>query len=278
MNESEIRDVFRYHSPSQAAVRLHERIRERMTETAVEVAGAIPPSRERSTYITLMQQAQMMANAAVAIHTPETATGEPEPPGAVRERPDGADPGRRYALPPTEGRVHLATTGQPDYRQKFAWAPPEGAAQVNVTVVPGEIDPRGAQLLWWCMPRHRNLLCLALVRGSEKRRELVFRTDVGVKHGDKQRHVRRPGPRWFRRGRAYRASCRYELGGSVRFRLADLERDELLVAIDAKANVDEWEPAVMVLGLGYPLFDDPAVQARHPIQPGWEWRDLEITN
>ena len=28
----------------------------------------LPPSRERSTFITLMQQAQMMANAAVAIH------------------------------------------------------------------------------------------------------------------------------------------------------------------------------------------------------------------
>ncbi len=68
MREAEIRETFRYHSPGPKAVKLHERIRERMTETAVEIAGAIPPSRERSTFITLMQQAQMMANAAVAIH------------------------------------------------------------------------------------------------------------------------------------------------------------------------------------------------------------------
>ena len=64
----QIRETFRYHSPSQEALTLHERIRERMTETAVEIAGAIPHSRERSSFITLMQQAQMMANAAVAIH------------------------------------------------------------------------------------------------------------------------------------------------------------------------------------------------------------------
>ena len=68
MTESEIRDTFRYHSPNPDRVRTHEQIRERMTATVVEVAGLIPASRERSTFITLMQQAQMMANAAVAIH------------------------------------------------------------------------------------------------------------------------------------------------------------------------------------------------------------------
>ena len=70
MTESEIRETFRYHSLSPEAVAAHERIRETMTETAVGVAAELPPSRERSTFITLMQQAQMMANAAIAIHWP----------------------------------------------------------------------------------------------------------------------------------------------------------------------------------------------------------------
>ena len=74
MTESQIRKTFRYHSPTPAAIAAHEEIRETMTEAAVDVAGRLPPSRERSTFITLMQQAQMMANAAIAIH------GLPGPP------------------------------------------------------------------------------------------------------------------------------------------------------------------------------------------------------
>ena len=69
MTEDEIRNTFQYHSPNPDAVSRHETIRESMTETAVKVAGMIPASRERSLYITLMQQAQMMANAAIAIHS-----------------------------------------------------------------------------------------------------------------------------------------------------------------------------------------------------------------
>ena len=68
MTESAIRDTFRYHSPSPEAVKAHEEIRETMTEAAVGIAAKLPASRERSTFITLMQQAQMMANAAIAIH------------------------------------------------------------------------------------------------------------------------------------------------------------------------------------------------------------------
>ena len=68
MTESEIRDTFRYHSPTPEAVAVHEEIREAITETVVGIAAKLPPSRERSSFITLMQQAQMMANAAVAIH------------------------------------------------------------------------------------------------------------------------------------------------------------------------------------------------------------------
>ena len=74
MTEAEIMNTFRYHSPNLKRAKTHEQIRERMTATVVEVAGLIPASRERSTFITLMQQAQMMANAAVAIHNDETTT------------------------------------------------------------------------------------------------------------------------------------------------------------------------------------------------------------
>ena len=68
MTETKIRDTFRYHAPDDRQRAVFERIRTQMTATAVEVAFLIPNSRERSLFITHMQQAQMMANAAVAIH------------------------------------------------------------------------------------------------------------------------------------------------------------------------------------------------------------------
>ena len=68
MTEKQIRETFRYHSPGPLRVRAHEEIREAIIETVVSVAAILPPSRERSTFITLCQQAQMMANAAIAIH------------------------------------------------------------------------------------------------------------------------------------------------------------------------------------------------------------------
>ena len=68
MTVDEIQETFRYHSPSPEARDVHESIRNIMTAAAVNVAERIPHCRERSVYITLMQQAQMMANAAIAIH------------------------------------------------------------------------------------------------------------------------------------------------------------------------------------------------------------------
>ena len=68
MTEAEIRETFRYHSPSPEAVAAHEMIRTVMTEAVVSIAEHIPMSRERSLFITQCQQAQMMANAAIAIH------------------------------------------------------------------------------------------------------------------------------------------------------------------------------------------------------------------
>ena len=69
MTTKEIKNTFCYHSPNPERVALHEAIRERMTATVVTIAETLPPSRERSMFISLCQQAQMMANAAVAIHS-----------------------------------------------------------------------------------------------------------------------------------------------------------------------------------------------------------------
>ena len=71
MTEDQIRNTFRYHAPNDSKVELFEHIRGCMTDVVVDIAGKIPPSRERSLFITLMQQAQMMANASVAIYMDE---------------------------------------------------------------------------------------------------------------------------------------------------------------------------------------------------------------
>ena len=68
MTEDQIKDTFRYHSPNAAAVNIHEMIRNSMTATTMQIAAYLPPSRERSMFISDMQRAQMMANAAIAIH------------------------------------------------------------------------------------------------------------------------------------------------------------------------------------------------------------------
>ena len=68
MTEAQIRNTFCYHAPKSASVKKFERIREIMTAAAVEIGEITPASRERSTFLTLMQQAQMMGNASIAIH------------------------------------------------------------------------------------------------------------------------------------------------------------------------------------------------------------------
>ena len=71
MTKEQIEHTFKYHSPNPESVTKHELIRRNMTGTVVSIAELLPLSRERSLFIELMQQAQMMANAAVAIHSPE---------------------------------------------------------------------------------------------------------------------------------------------------------------------------------------------------------------
>ena len=73
MTEEQLRETFKYHAGTSRKLEVFEDIRSRMTEAVVAIAAQLPASRERSTFITLCQQAQMMANAAVAIH------GHPEP-------------------------------------------------------------------------------------------------------------------------------------------------------------------------------------------------------
>ena len=68
MTEAQIRNTFNYHAPDARKVETFDLIRKAMTETAVLVADVCPDSRERSMFLTLMQQAQMMANASIAIH------------------------------------------------------------------------------------------------------------------------------------------------------------------------------------------------------------------
>lgn len=68
MTEEQIRETFRYHAPDDRKVETFDGIRHCMTEAAVRVAAVTPDSRERSLFLTLMQQAQMMANASIAIH------------------------------------------------------------------------------------------------------------------------------------------------------------------------------------------------------------------
>ncbi len=71
MTEAEIRETFRYHSANPEMVQKHEHIRAHMTKLVVEIAAMLPLSAERMLFIRDMQRAQMMANAAIAIHSKE---------------------------------------------------------------------------------------------------------------------------------------------------------------------------------------------------------------
>ena len=75
MTEEQIRENFRHHPPKDAGVaNLHREIQELAIEATVRIARLIKPSRERSLFITHMQDAKMWANTALACHGP---AGEP---------------------------------------------------------------------------------------------------------------------------------------------------------------------------------------------------------
>ena len=70
MNNDQIREMLRYHAPDDSQRETFENTRKVMLDATLDIAGRIPNSRERSLFLTHMQQAQMFANAAVAIHGP----------------------------------------------------------------------------------------------------------------------------------------------------------------------------------------------------------------
>ena len=70
MKTSEIRETFRYHPPSERVATMHRLIQDEIIGTTESIADLIPQSRERSLFITKMQDAKHWANAALAIHGP----------------------------------------------------------------------------------------------------------------------------------------------------------------------------------------------------------------
>ena len=61
-------NIFSYHKPTLEKIQLHEEIRSATIAYVLEITEIIPHSRERSIFITKMQEAQMMANASLALH------------------------------------------------------------------------------------------------------------------------------------------------------------------------------------------------------------------
>lgn len=69
MTEAEIRNILKYHKIEDPdTIAAMERVRSLITEATVEVSNLTPPSRERSLFISHMQEGQMCAIASLAIH------------------------------------------------------------------------------------------------------------------------------------------------------------------------------------------------------------------
>jgi len=71
--EQQINDMFTYHAPTQGQIERMQEIRERFRNLALLLHYNCPKSRELSLALTKLQEANMMANAAIAIH--EKASG-----------------------------------------------------------------------------------------------------------------------------------------------------------------------------------------------------------
>ena len=68
MTDAEIRDLFRYHAPTDRKVEVFEDIRSRMAATVLRVAAHLPQCSQRDRFIELCSLAQMTANQAIAVH------------------------------------------------------------------------------------------------------------------------------------------------------------------------------------------------------------------
>ena len=60
-----------YHKPTEVTVKKYEAIQKETLHLALMIEDLCPASREKSSALTLLQQAKMSANAAIAIYTKE---------------------------------------------------------------------------------------------------------------------------------------------------------------------------------------------------------------
>lgn len=180
MTPEEIKETFRYHSPSPEAVDLHERIRDKMVTAVDWIARRIPHSRERSAFITKMQEAQMMANAAVAIHGPPR-DGEQRPDPDLVVYRSHPDPDRIiYAA---TGSVHKPTPENPVWKWEFRLGRYLDGVGVAFTMRTGArtFERRGSKLLF-LGENMKNLCAFAVVRKGA----VILRSGFGIPIGPKK--------------------------------------------------------------------------------------------
>lgn len=69
LTSSDIENIFTHHPPKDGQVEKYQALREHAKSLATLINNACPESREKSLAITKIQEAVMMANASIAIHT-----------------------------------------------------------------------------------------------------------------------------------------------------------------------------------------------------------------
>ena len=194
----------------------------------------------------------------------------PEEPATETTRANGSDLVTNSAsLFSAPGIVHQATHTNPRRLERFPVIPLKNVTSFhfNVKFTPGDIPRGDCHLFWWALPKHRNLLAYALLRNNS---ELVFRTDIGIPHTEKQKLS---SPMTLVPGRRYVLNCEYNLGGVGLVDLTIMSTtDRIMAKLQTRPNVDDWPAANrMAFSLGN-LGREP----KKPMQPGWVWDDLQI--
>lgn len=64
----DLENRFTYHKPTDAKVQIHEQVRSRHLALVAELSAQIPEGREKSLWLTKLEEATFWANAAVARH------------------------------------------------------------------------------------------------------------------------------------------------------------------------------------------------------------------
>ena len=70
MNKEQIIETFCYHEPTSASIGMHIEVRGDMMNAVLTIASKLPDSREKTMFITAMQEAHMWAHAALAMCEP----------------------------------------------------------------------------------------------------------------------------------------------------------------------------------------------------------------